>query len=374
MKKYILLSIFSILSVLLIVAACTGGNTGTVKAGSVSYIVDTFVGDVTLSHDAGNNWSSVEVGMVLREDDMIKTGKDSSVDIIMPDRGIFRVADESIIHLKKLATKLEQIAVKKGKLFVNVTEKLQGDESFKVETEVAVVAIRGTQFSVETDGEVTTTTVVEGKVQALENINVEGDVEAQKSVEDALEVEVSSNQVVAFDKKSKDELEKQINDSLKKSGTNDLVNVAKEHRKKNQPKRTQAMKKDKDVWDQLTKEEKKALIKEKLEEIKLKKEEEKKDKEMLNKAMEKARGGKESLADKYVGEEQTSTAEDQKNKEADKLLEKYKQKQGQNTTEPQANDADDLIKNYKKKSSTTSSENSDDSGSLIDKYKKKKSQ
>lgn len=374
MKRIAMAAVFSLLLSGVVISACTQGTS--VKPGQTAYVVDTFVGEVTISRDAGNSWKPIEIGMLLMEEDIIRTGRDSFVDIIMPDRGIFRISYESTVHLKKLALKMEQISVKKGKLFVNITEKLEGDETFKVETDVAVVAVRGTQFSVETDGDTTTATVNEGMIKALENIDVEADTEVQQSIEEALEVDVTQDQSLVFDKDSTEELEKEINQQIKGKDKDEVVDIAKGLRTQKQPKRTQAMKKDKDVWDTLTKEEKKELIRQQLDELRKKKEEEKKDREMLDQALQKVRG-KESLADKYVDEKQTTTAQDQEDRLADKVMDKYKQKQGQDTTSPQAEDSDDLINKYKTKKTTTApdsgTEDTEDSGSLIDKYKKKKS-
>ncbi len=369
MRKLITAFIISLGVVLFFIPACTGGES--VKPGTKAYIVDTYVGDVSVSHDSGNSWIPIEIGMILRENDMLKTGNDSFADIIMPERGIFRISFDTIIHLKNLTQRLEQISVKKGKLYVNITEKLKSEEKFTVETDVAVVAARGTQFTVETDGDTTTTTVNEGKVVAMENIDIEGDVAAQEALDEALEVEVAPNEEVSFDKESKEKLEEQIKESVKEGNTDEAVDKAKEHRKNNTQKKKNVMTKDKDTWNNLSKEEKKEQIRMKLDQLqdeKKRKMEEKKDQEMLEKAMEKGRGTN-SMAGKKVGKNQTTIQDDIKDDVANKKVDETKKKLGIDNKidekfDESVSDEDAMDKVMKDKKGGA--------GSLIDKYKEKK--
>jgi hypothetical protein len=66
-----------------------GCNKKTVQP-EVVYLIDVFVGDVQVSHN-GTDWLPAEVGMELKQADIVKTGDNSFCDIVMPNRGIFRV-------------------------------------------------------------------------------------------------------------------------------------------------------------------------------------------------------------------------------------------------------------------------------------------
>ncbi len=183
MKRFILfLSVFSILIL-------NNGFSEKDKA----YTVSLFVGDVRVSHNSGVNWNMVEAEMELKEADTIKTGMDSFCDILMPGRGNFRVVDNTIVTINKLKKQLEEIKVKKGKALFTISKKLKSDETFRVESDIAVAAVRGTEFLVETDGEKLKYSVVKGKVLIRRNVKIpveDTDEELVKSIE----VEADANQ------------------------------------------------------------------------------------------------------------------------------------------------------------------------------------
>ncbi len=161
----------------------------------LTYTISLFVGDVHVSHNSGQNWATVLPDMELKEADTIKTGADSFCDILMPGRGNFRIVDNTIVSINKLKKQVEEIKVKKGKVLFTISTKLKGDESFKVESDVAVAAVRGTEFVVETDGNKLKYSVIKGRVAIRRNVNIpveDRDSELAKS----LEVEASDNQEI----------------------------------------------------------------------------------------------------------------------------------------------------------------------------------
>lgn len=201
-------------------AGCPGGKTA-VKTEGGAYLVDAFVGTVTVSHDNGQKWTPVASGMELRQADMIKTEANSYCDIVMPKRGIFRVSDNSLVSIAKLADKVERLSVAKGKIILNVSQKLADNESFNVETSTGVVAVRGTEFSVENDGETTKTEVIEGTVTVRPNITITASAEVKAIAEEAITVSVTSNESVALNAADNAAAEKEINEGLAKAGSVD---------------------------------------------------------------------------------------------------------------------------------------------------------
>lgn len=100
---------------------CT--QNGSIKTDEFIYIIDVYSGEVEFSHNEGKEWKNVEAGMTLVENDILKTGANSFCDIIMPNRGIFRVAGNSVISLKYLRKEIESINIKKGKQYLLDLEK-----------------------------------------------------------------------------------------------------------------------------------------------------------------------------------------------------------------------------------------------------------
>lgn len=213
---------------LLITAAMTvvifGCNKKTVQP-EVVYLIDVFVGDVQVSHN-GTDWIPAEVGMELKQADVIKTGDNSFCDIVMPNRGIFRVTYNSVVYLSKLTEKIEELEVRSGRIAVNVTEKLNDDETFNVATGTAVVAIRGTQFVLEIKPSGAFQTIVkEGTVNvkpavALNNVQNE---EVREQVDNALTVPVEENQAISLDSGQTEYIQELIDSEISDSSTPEEV-------------------------------------------------------------------------------------------------------------------------------------------------------
>ncbi len=203
-RKY---RIFMVISVLALISA------GFLFAAESHYTIDVTVGSVKVSTDNGKNWQDAYPEMILNQKDLVKTGKDSSCEIILPNRGILRVEPESTISLEKMAASDEKVKVKKGKVLFNITKKT-ASQTFKVETDVAVVAIRGTQFVVETDGEQVTTGVVEGKVSVKRQVEIPASLKSQE-LEDMLEVEVTDKQEVSMTMDENEKLQDMIDKTKK---------------------------------------------------------------------------------------------------------------------------------------------------------------
>lgn len=322
MKKAFLLYLVAAIVMGAIVVGC---DTQTKSTKKIS--VDLFVGDVRVSHDNGANWVIVEVGMQLSEADIIKTGNNAYCDLILPGRGVFRVSYNSIVLIKKLTAESERLSVKKGKLLANVTEKLKPGEDFRVETETAVLAVRGTVFAIEVDDEGTKAVVENGTVKVVENI---------EGLEDKLlnvsGLDVSDGQELVITKEHTKKLAKKLVDKKTEA---DIKAAVEDFRKEEELKvrKAKISSEVKAAFKDLKAQEKLQKIYDQLEKDRIKAEkkaaeERKKDEKALSNLME----GHKTGADKYVDpDKKTSVQQDQEDKIADKALEKAKEKAGIST-------------------------------------------
>ncbi|MDH5657340.1 MAG: FecR domain-containing protein [Spirochaetia bacterium] len=110
-------------------------------------------------------------GMIL-PGQIIKTGKDSRVDLQLKDGILFRLGPETKILLKESQIlsgenfhKVE-IDLSKGKMFTTVN-KMEGASSFKVKTPTAIAGVRGTDFLVVSDEVSSDILVEDGSVEVL---------------------------------------------------------------------------------------------------------------------------------------------------------------------------------------------------------------
>lgn len=160
------------LTAALIIAAVALCLTAVFAASKRTYIIDAYVGSVSVSRDGGKKWTAAEPEMVLYESDIVKTDKDSYADIIMPQRGMLRIVEKTTVALDKVQNGQEKINVKDGKVVLKIDKKLKIGENFQVETRVGVAAVRGTEFAVETDNKTLKFIVAEGLIKIQRNIEI----------------------------------------------------------------------------------------------------------------------------------------------------------------------------------------------------------
>ena len=90
-------------------------------------------------------WMPANSQTVFQEGDLIKTGKDAQIDISINGKAGVRMMSATEAELKKLELNQTRFELKIGNMIANL-EKYEKDSKFEVETPVAVVAVRGTQF------------------------------------------------------------------------------------------------------------------------------------------------------------------------------------------------------------------------------------
>ncbi|MGC8964580.1 MAG: FecR domain-containing protein [Brevinematia bacterium] len=133
-----------------------------------SAIVSMVYGDVKVQN--ADTLKDVEIGYQLSEGDIIATSSDSECEIQIPGKSLVRVKENSKVSFSEVVSAVDSskkdniVELLKGNVKVAVKKIGQGEE-FKVKTEAAVAAVRGTIFSVSFDeSKGTEVLVAEGKV------------------------------------------------------------------------------------------------------------------------------------------------------------------------------------------------------------------
>ena len=125
------------------------------------------IGDVYISSN-GEEWQEADFDMEVMDGMHIKTGEDSRCEIALVDDTIVRMDGNSVQRIEKLdaqaASKKKSVFLSAGKVWVNARKMLSKGDSFKVRTNKAVCAIRGTTFSVNEGKTHTQVRVHKGKV------------------------------------------------------------------------------------------------------------------------------------------------------------------------------------------------------------------
>jgi hypothetical protein len=123
--------------------------------------------------DVKKNNIEVDIGDIVKEDDLIVTAANSFCDIKIGG-SILRVKAQSKIKISTLLrsgnTERTTLGLEAGKMLCK-PKKLLKDENFFVKTPTAIAAVRGTQFAVETDKNNTTRIkVFKGEVKVAKRV------------------------------------------------------------------------------------------------------------------------------------------------------------------------------------------------------------
>ncbi len=124
-------------------------------------------GDVQVDTNGDGTWIRPWIGMKLMVDALVKTGEDSTVDIVFDAEGmnLARIKANSLTTVKKALLELPE-----GTVFASFAN-LKPGSSFTVKTPTAACAIRGSAMGVEVRGGVTTGLAFQGNlyVQPLDS-------------------------------------------------------------------------------------------------------------------------------------------------------------------------------------------------------------
>lgn len=322
-------------AVAVLFGAVSCGPKKTVKGEGPAYMIDLYQGTVQVSRDGGKNWIQAEPEMKLSENDWIKTGPGSFCDLILPDRGICRVSENTLLTIATLKPKSEKFSVQRGKVVLNITKKLESDESFEVETAAAVLAVRGTQFLVDSDGEKVSAQVKEGTVAVRRkmNLTVPAGMNAEE-VAKALEISVTRDQEVETSVAENRAAETELNQKLAGARSADEVRSVLAAVKKGQQARVKKVSNN-------------ARFNRDFEDVNapglLKKVDLRQDEEALETNVNalRERTGQTGMAERKTGGESTTAQEDIESGEADKKAREVQQRTGQSGIANKAVNPDD---------------------------------
>jgi hypothetical protein len=142
------------------VAVCTAADAQSAPA-MVASIVE---GTATVRPAGGPSEQPLAKGAALQSGDVIRTGAEARVQISMSSGSTLRLGPNATLELREADPVHFSARLSLGSLWAKVHKLLTGD-SFEVETENAVAAVRGTEFLVDAGGE-DRLRVYEGTVEA----------------------------------------------------------------------------------------------------------------------------------------------------------------------------------------------------------------
>ena len=138
-------------------------DVGRQVAGTVTFMI----GDVFVSPDK-TTWVNADFDMKIYQGDQIRTEAESRCEITLEDGTIVRMDENSFQQFEKCITsktgKEVSLFLSTGKMWLNARKILAKSDSFKVRTNKAVCAIRGTKFRVDTNDDQTRISVHKGVV------------------------------------------------------------------------------------------------------------------------------------------------------------------------------------------------------------------
>ena len=171
--------------------------------------INFILGDVTVNN------TTVEIGHVLNEEDVIITGSDSFCDVKIGG-SIIRVKEKSRMVLSRILNSRDMenttLNIDSGKMLCKPKKLLKNDK-FVVKTPTAVAGVRGTQFTVEADQAKTSRIkVYDGKVQIARRVKqLEGATERMLEVAPTLQ---TKEKIIITEKEVRD-AEKRVDQMLK---------------------------------------------------------------------------------------------------------------------------------------------------------------
>lgn len=149
LESILVYTIIFIIFVISIISYTSLARTNEIEIPDAHIIINN--GDVYIKHDGDADWQLAENGMVLVENDSIKTGLVSQADLYFFDNSTIRLDSESEIKLSELyidqANPLLSninVELKSGHFWARIINLLDLDSSFTITAEDTVATVRGT--------------------------------------------------------------------------------------------------------------------------------------------------------------------------------------------------------------------------------------
>ncbi len=130
-------------------------------------IISDYQGEALIKSVNYNEFKNAELNMPVYEGDELKTGKDSLIEITFDDSTIIRLEDNSNMKISELKRNKNSAKTIFNLLFgkiIAIVEKLNQDSNFEVHTKMAIAAVKGTEFAIESDEDNSYVGVFAGKV------------------------------------------------------------------------------------------------------------------------------------------------------------------------------------------------------------------
>ncbi len=99
-----------------------------------------------------DDWLPVEIGLILKENESVKTGIDGFLDIKFSNGTVIRITEDSFLSLDDVSLTTIDLNLSKGGIVSKFT-KLFSNQKYTVKTPVAVAGIRGTELIINSDPE-----------------------------------------------------------------------------------------------------------------------------------------------------------------------------------------------------------------------------
>jgi hypothetical protein len=118
----------------------------------------------------GNQWLPLKINDTVKEGSGIKTGRESSVELVFEDKTSLFIKEDTIINLsisrKGVLHFIREFFLETGRVLTNLRGATGQEQRFNIHTPSAVAAARGTEFrtSVDTDN-ATRSEVLEGRIE-----------------------------------------------------------------------------------------------------------------------------------------------------------------------------------------------------------------
>ncbi len=184
-----------------------------------------FLGNVEVFCPEKKTWEKVKKYIPIKEGNKIKTGKNAYCDIVMQDGSTIRLSENTEIDITtlKLTTNKEQnykFRVNFGKILGLMGKLKSKESSISINTPTAVMAIRGTDFSVITSSESTNIGLFEGelniKTETEEEVVLKPDMEALIEKDKKTTVQDRLSKVMEKEKERWQKVKKYVEEIRKK--------------------------------------------------------------------------------------------------------------------------------------------------------------
>jgi|GEM_PF-2260966 len=103
-------------------------------------------GDCQYRSATGEPWQKAVVAMPFTADYVFKTGPNSIMDLLLQNRTVIRLSENSYLEIKTLNANTIDVSMKDGVLFGKIKKLFKGQD-LKVRSRTVVASVRGTEFS-----------------------------------------------------------------------------------------------------------------------------------------------------------------------------------------------------------------------------------